>query len=118
MSVRRSGQRGSASLYRNWYRSPTSRGTEDTELVAITTDFVYGINKARQSGVKRSVKRSLDDVGKGIQIFDKSDQAVEHRLIPQLPGGETDDNENAKARKTDDLLATFTMKKKLRMDTE
>jgi hypothetical protein len=35
-----------------------------------------------------------------------------------LPGGETDDNENAKARKMDDLLATFTMKKKLRMDTE
>jgi hypothetical protein len=25
-----------------------------------------------------------------------------------LPGGETDDNENAKARKMDDLLATFT----------
>jgi len=35
-----------------------------------------------------------------------------------LPGGETDDNENAKARKTDDLLTTFTTKKKLRMDTE
>jgi len=48
----------------------------------------------------------------------QSDQAVEHWLIPQLPSGKTDDNENAKARKTDDLLATFTTKKKLRMDTE
>jgi hypothetical protein len=35
-----------------------------------------------------------------------------------LPGGESNDNENAKARKTDDLLATFTAKKKIRMDTE
>ena len=39
-------------------------------------------------------------------------------LIPQLPGGETNDNENAKARKTNDLLTTFTTKKKIRMDTE
>ena len=53
-----------------------------------------------------------------IQIFNKSDQAVEHRLIPQLPGGETDDNENAKAGKTDDLLTTFTTKKKIWMNTE
>jgi hypothetical protein len=53
-----------------------------------------------------------------IQIFDKSDQAVEHQLIPQLPSGQTDDNENTKTRKTDNLPTTFTMKKKLRMDTE
>ena len=80
MSVRQLAQRGSASLYRNWYRSPTSRGTEDTELVAITTDFVYGIDKARQSGVKRSVKRSLDDVGKGKATTSTS--STVHVVVP------------------------------------
>jgi len=56
MSVRQSGQRGSVSLYQNWYRGHWA--------CAITTDFVYSINKAQQSGIKRSVKHSLDDVGK------------------------------------------------------
>ena len=52
-------------MIQNWYHSPTSKSTETSELVVITTDFVYGIDKAQQSGVKRSVKCSLNDVGKG-----------------------------------------------------
>jgi hypothetical protein len=54
-----------------------------------------------------------------IQVFNESDQSVEPRLIPQLPGGETNNDGNAKMNKdSDDLLAAFTAKKKMRMDTE
>jgi hypothetical protein len=52
-----------------------------------------------------------------IQVFfDESDQPVEPRLIPKLPGGETNDDENAKINKDND--DAFTMKKKIRMDIE
>ena len=47
-----------------------------------------------------------------IQIFDKSNHAVKQQLIPYLPSGEIDDNENAKARKMEDLLVAFGMTKK------
>lgn len=47
-----------------------------------------------------------------IQILDKSDQVVEQQLVPQLPGGKTDDNKNTKARKMEGLVTTFSMKKK------
>ena len=40
-----------------------------------------------------------------IQILDKSD-------VPQLPAGVTNDNENDKARKTEDFLTTFSTKKR------
>ena len=52
-----------------------------------------------------------------IQIFDKSDQAVEQRFVPLLPAGGTDDNDNGKAKNTEDLLTMFNTKKK-RMDTD
>ena len=47
-----------------------------------------------------------------IQIFDKSDQAVEQRFVPLLPAGGTDDDDNGKAKDTEDLLTTFNTKKK------
>jgi hypothetical protein len=47
-----------------------------------------------------------------IQVFDESDRTTEPRLIPQLPGGATDEDENAKTKKNDDLLTTFTAKEK------
>ena len=53
-----------------------------------------------------------------IQVFDEFDQAVERRLLPQLPGGDTNDNENANGNKNDDLLTTFSAKKNIRMDTK
>ena len=53
-----------------------------------------------------------------IQIMDKSDQAVEPRSVPRLPAGDTDDNENTKGKERDDLLTSFSTKKKMRMDTE
>jgi hypothetical protein len=49
-----------------------------------------------------------------IQVFDEPDQTVERQLLPQLPGGETNDDEDANAKKdNDNLLAAFTMKKKI-----
>jgi hypothetical protein len=47
---------------KNWYQWSTNDTALDTDLVAITTDFVYGIDKSRKTGIKKSVKRSLDDV--------------------------------------------------------
>ena len=47
-----------------------------------------------------------------IQIFDKSDQAVEQRFIPLFPAAGTDDDDDGKARNTEDLLTTFNTKKK------
>jgi hypothetical protein len=43
-----------------------------------------------------------------IQVFNESNQSVKPRLIPQLPGGKTNDDEHAKMNKdSDDLLAAF-----------
>ena len=53
-----------------------------------------------------------------IQIMDKSDQAVKPWTIPHLPAGDTDDNENTKGKESDNLLTSFSMKKKKRMDME
>ena len=47
-----------------------------------------------------------------IQIFDKSDQAVEQQFIPLLPAAGTDDDDNGKARNTEDLLTTLKNQKK------
>ena len=48
------------------------------------------------------------------QILDKSD---EQRFVPQLPAGGTNDNENDKAGKTEDLLTTFSTKKRHRISS-
>jgi len=46
----------------------------------ITTNFVYGIDKAWQLGVKRSVKCSLDYVGKGKATMSTS--STVHVVVP------------------------------------
>ena len=51
----------------------------------------------------------LSNYAHKIQILDKSD---EQRFVPQLPAGVTNDNEDDKARKTEDLLTTFSTKKR------
>ena len=53
-----------------------------------------------------------------IQVYDESDQPVEPRLLPQLPGARDDDNDDTNPKKEVDLLAAFTAKKKLKMDTK
>jgi len=47
-----------------------------------------------------------------IQVFNESNQAVKHQLLPQLPGGKTDHNQNASGEKNDDLLTAFSTKRK------
>jgi hypothetical protein len=47
-------------------------------------------------------------------VFNESDQAVEQGFLLQFPEAETNDNENANTKKTDDnLLSAFHCKEKI-----